>query len=90
MSTLTVRDVMTRDVTSVRPDTPFKSVVWTLATRRVSGAPVLDDDHRIVGVVSEADLLPKQIRRRPVAAGPFSSPARRLRARKHRGSSPVS
>lgn len=82
MSTLIVRDVMTDDVASVRADTPFKSVVWALATRQVSGAPVLDADRVVVGVVTEADLLPKQTRERRVVRWPFSSRARRLRARK--------
>lgn len=62
MRTLKVRDVMTEDVTSVAVDAPFKSIVWALATRRVSGAPVVDPNGTVVGVVSEADLLPNESR----------------------------
>ena len=82
MRTLTVGDVMTSEVTSVREGTPFKSVVWTLATRNVSGAPVLDADGVVIGVVSEADLLPKESRAVRAAPWPFSSRRRRTRARK--------
>ncbi|QUQ64067.1 CBS domain-containing protein [Kutzneria sp. CA-103260] len=49
--------VMTTDVAVVRGDTPFKDVVALLAERRVSGVPVLDKDDRVVGIVSETDLL---------------------------------
>lgn len=54
-----VDDVMTRDVATVRPETPFRDVVEVLISRRVSAAPVVDRFGYVVGVVSEADLLPK-------------------------------
>jgi CBS-domain-containing membrane protein len=54
-----VRDVMTAKVVSARRDTPYKELVRLLAERGVSGLPVLDDQDRVVGVVSEADLLVK-------------------------------
>jgi CBS domain-containing protein len=54
-----VQDVMTTDVTSVLVDTPYAEVVATLAERKVSAVPVLDGFSRVVGVVSEADLLHK-------------------------------
>jgi CBS domain-containing protein len=56
----TVRDVMTAKLTYARQDTPYKELVRLLAERGVSGMPVVDDQHRVVGVVSEADLLVKQ------------------------------
>lgn len=56
-----VRDVMTRDVVSVTADTPFKEIVDTLATCRVSAVPVVDADHKVLGVVSESDLLAKVV-----------------------------
>ncbi|MGV9452496.1 CBS domain-containing protein [Streptomyces sp. NPDC003635] len=55
-----VSDVMTRDVAVVRRDAAFKDIVRTLRERRVSALPVVDGGHRVVGVVSEADLLPKE------------------------------
>lgn len=56
----TMADVMTRDVLAVRASTPFKEIVWYLRSRDVSAVPVLDGDDRVIGVVSEADLLLKE------------------------------
>jgi CBS domain-containing protein len=57
---LMVRDVMTREVVTVRPETPLKNVAGLLVDQRISGIPVLDADRAVVGVVSEADLLIKE------------------------------
>lgn len=54
-----VQDVMTRDVVTVRLDTPYRQIVDLLAERKVSALPVLDDAGQVVGIVSEADLLHK-------------------------------
>lgn len=56
----TVADVMTRDVVSVHASTPFRQIVWQLRSRDVSAVPVVDPDGRVIGIVSEADLLLKQ------------------------------
>ncbi|NKQ51824.1 CBS domain-containing protein [Amycolatopsis sp. K13G38] len=61
MRRLRIRDVMTPDVRSVRRTTPVKDVAVILAGRHVSAVPVVDDERTVVGVVSEADLLPKQV-----------------------------
>jgi len=55
----TVQDVMTESVVSVGEHTAYKDIVETLARHKVSAVPVVDDDGRVVGVVSEADLLHK-------------------------------
>ncbi|MFC9164134.1 CBS domain-containing protein [Streptomyces fungicidicus] len=55
-----VSDVMTRTVVAVGRDAPFKEIVRTMEQRRVSAMPVLEGEGRVVGVVSEADLLPKE------------------------------
>jgi len=60
MVRITVRDVMTTHVASVEAGTPFKEVAELLVRRGVSAAPVLDEDGRVVGVVSEGDLLRKE------------------------------
>ncbi len=60
MSHRTVREVMTTDVVTARTDTQFKELARLMATRRVSALPVLDASGQLAGVVSEADLLPKQ------------------------------
>lgn len=62
MRTQTLREVMTTDVVSVTRDMPFKEMVELLAAERVSGAPVVDADGVVVGVVSETDLLSKRAR----------------------------
>jgi CBS-domain-containing membrane protein len=54
-----VDDVMTRDVVSVREETPYREIVDLLIGRRVSAVPVVDRAGRPVGLVSEADLLHK-------------------------------
>lgn len=56
---LTVADVMTRDVVTVSPETPFKQIEQLIAERHISAVPVLGADGVPVGVVSEADLLLK-------------------------------
>lgn len=53
----TVADVMTRSVVAVSRDTPFKEIVRAVRRWQVSALPVLAGDGRVVGVVSEADLL---------------------------------
>lgn len=55
----TVAELMSREVISARREMPFKDVVRLLADNDVTAVPVVDDLHRPVGVVSEADLLRK-------------------------------
>jgi CBS domain-containing protein len=57
-----VEDVMTKTVVTVREDAPFKEVVRLMDEYRVSALPVVDRDGRLLGVVSEADLLLKEAR----------------------------
>ncbi|MER6086411.1 CBS domain-containing protein [Streptomyces sp. NPDC001833] len=56
----TVSDVMTRTVAAIGRDAPFKDVVTLMTEWKVSALPVLEGDGRVIGVVSEADLLPKE------------------------------
>ncbi|MGC0335856.1 CBS domain-containing protein [Streptomyces sp. SLBN-8D4] len=56
----TVSDVMTRTVVALSSDTPFKDIVKAMERWKVSALPVVDGEHRVVGVVSESDLLPKE------------------------------
>ncbi|MFD1662094.1 CBS domain-containing protein [Streptomyces caeni] len=53
----TVGDVMTHEVVSVGRDAPFREIVESMRQWRVSALPVLSEEGRVVGVVSEADLL---------------------------------
>lgn len=52
-----VRDVMTVGVVTVTPETPLKEVASLLVGARVSGVPVVEAG-RLVGIVSESDILP--------------------------------
>ena len=51
------RDVMTREVASVGRDTPLTEVAEIMARRGISGVPVIDQDRKVVGVISEKDFL---------------------------------
>ncbi|MEU6510327.1 CBS domain-containing protein [Streptomyces sp. NPDC046942] len=55
-----VSDVMTRAVVAVGREALFKDIVERMEQWKVSALPVLEGDGRVVGVVSEADLLPKE------------------------------
>lgn len=63
-----VEEVMTRDVRTVTPSTPLKDVAALLAEHRISGIPVVEDG-RVVGVVSEADILVKERAEKPGRPG---------------------
>jgi CBS domain-containing protein len=65
-----VSDVMTRDVWTVSPDSTLKEVAQMLARLGVSGLPVVDGG-RVVGVVSEADVLAKERGSSPRRSGLF-------------------
>jgi CBS-domain-containing membrane protein len=55
----TVRDVMSTHVIAVRQSAPYKDMAAMLREQRVSAFPVLDDHNKVIGVVSESDLLTK-------------------------------
>jgi CBS domain-containing protein len=55
-----VQDLMTVNVVTVRSDAPLKGAAALLAEHRVSGLPVVDDDGRVLGVLSEADVVLKE------------------------------
>jgi CBS domain-containing protein len=55
-----VHDVMTKSVKTVAPDASLKDVAALLVENGISGLPVCDDDGRVLGVVSEADILAKE------------------------------
>ncbi|MCR8573796.1 CBS domain-containing protein [Streptomyces nigrescens] len=59
-SPYTVGDVMTRTVVAIGQEAPFKEIVETMERWQVSALPVLAGEGRVIGVVSEADLLPKE------------------------------
>ena len=52
-----VRDVMASPVVTVAPDAALKEVASLLVERRINAVPVVDAGDRLIGIVSEADLL---------------------------------
>jgi CBS domain-containing protein len=55
-----VKDVMTTRVIWVKRDATFREMAVALRENRISAFPVIDDDGKVVGVVSEADMLTKE------------------------------
>ncbi len=51
------RDVMTTTVICVRPEMPIYDAVRLLAGRNITGMPVVDEDLKLIGVLSEKDVL---------------------------------
>ncbi len=57
MDELTVREIMTADVITVRPETTVGELADILAQNKISGVPVVDDEGRVLGMVTEADII---------------------------------
>jgi CBS domain-containing protein len=53
----TVGEVMTPNPITVKPDTPLQDAIRLLAENRISGMPVLDNQEKLVGVISDTDLM---------------------------------
>lgn len=79
-----VGNVMTSDVVRVEEAASFKQVAGLLARHRISGLPVVDDDEKVVGVISESDLMARQAqggRTAPRHLRPLSPASRRTAAK---------
>ncbi|MGW0750502.1 CBS domain-containing protein [Streptomyces sp. NPDC002587] len=63
-SRYTVSDVMTHTAVAIGREASYKEIVELMHQWKVSAVPVLEGEGRVVGVVSEADLLPKEEFRR--------------------------
>lgn len=50
-------EIMTKDVISVGPETPVRDIAAMMLERRISGVPVVDAGGRVLGIVSEGDLI---------------------------------
>jgi len=69
--TVRIYDLMSRDVVSVRPETPLKEVAQLLVEHAISGMPVVDDRNVVVGVVSESDFVIKERGREHISRSPL-------------------
>ncbi len=56
-SRIPVEEVMTVNVVTTTPDTDLHEAARLLSENRISGMPVVDDNKRVIGVISEADIL---------------------------------
>lgn len=73
-----VKDVMTRRLVTVRPDTGIKGALTKLAFVGVTSLPVVDDQGRLCGILSEADLIGSvaddpRAHERPISIRPLSA-----------------
>lgn len=56
---LTVKSIMTQEVVSVKPDTPLQEAAELLARHGFDGMPVVDEENKLVGILTEYDLISK-------------------------------
>lgn len=54
---LTAKDIMSREVVTVTPETTVNQVARTLFEKKISGVPVVDESGKLLGVVTESDLI---------------------------------
>lgn len=59
------KDIMTRNVLAAEPDTHIEEIARTLIKNRISGMPVVDKENRVLGVVSESDIIFGEIHKEP-------------------------
>ena len=52
-----VKELMTTDVIAFKPSEKIPHVVKAFRTNRISGAPVIDDQRKVIGIISEADIM---------------------------------
>lgn len=57
---MVAKDVMTRDIITVSPNTKVKDLAMILIKNQISGVPVADKHRKILGIVSEADIVSKR------------------------------
>jgi len=54
------KDIMTREVISVGPETPITEVAGLLLEHRINGAPVVDEEGKLLGIICQSDLIAQQ------------------------------
>ncbi|MCK5241971.1 CBS domain-containing protein [bacterium] len=57
MKHIKAREIMTKEVLSVKPDTTVKEVAQFFLNNKISGAPVLDEQENLIGIVTEGDVI---------------------------------
>ncbi len=56
----TAKDIMTREVITISPDTEIAQAAQLLLTNRINGVPVIDDAGKLVGILCQSDLIIQQ------------------------------
>jgi CBS-domain-containing membrane protein len=56
----TVREIMTTDVITLSPDTEIVKATQVLLDNRINGAPVVDENGRVLGILCQSDLIAQQ------------------------------
>lgn len=59
---LKAKDIMTKDVITVKPESTVEELARLLMDNKISGVPVVDEEKKIVGIVTENDLISKNKR----------------------------
>jgi acetoin utilization protein AcuB len=57
LSRIHVQEIMTEEVITTTPDTPIEDAAHLMADNKVGGLPVVDEDNRVVGVITETDIF---------------------------------
>ena len=52
-----IEDVMTADLVTAHPDTPIYDALHSVIRHNITGLPVVDEENRLVGIISEKDLI---------------------------------
>ena len=60
-----VRNLMTTEVVYVMPDAPVRRIARLMQDKAISGIPVIDDEWRVVGMVTDLDLIVRNTRLEP-------------------------
>ena len=61
------REIMTAPVITVGPEAKLAEAVKVMAEKNISGLPVVDEDNRVIGIISEADIVDYAGKPRPSA-----------------------
>jgi CBS domain-containing protein len=59
-SLIHAKDIMTSEIVWVGPTTAVRDIAQLLSKNHISAVPVIDDDHKIVGIVTEGDLIQRE------------------------------
>lgn len=59
---LTAKDIMTKNVTTVRAATTIEELARILMEHKISGVPIVDDNENLIGIVTENDLISRDKR----------------------------